>query len=183
MLTSCRESGAILGYLIMRYDPERKISATTEQDKALELQWMSFQISEVAPYYGQAFWFTHYHPEHLPSAIARYKREIVRMFGVLDGVLAEQEWLVGGRPSVADFSFIMCVVVHQFHFALTQECDRWNELASPQFVGGPEEPFDIEGKFPHYYAYVSESIWYCCRECSHAFMVVGYKSCVLVPAS
>ena len=31
-------------------------------------------------------------------------------------------------------------------------CDRWNEVASPEFVGSAEEPFDIEGKYPHYYA-------------------------------
>lgn len=31
------------------------------------------------------------------------------MFGVLDRVLSKQEWLVGGKPTIADLSFITCV--------------------------------------------------------------------------
>ena len=108
-----RDSGAILSYLVTKYDPEHRISATSEEDKFLQLQWMSFQISEVAPYYAQAWWFLHFHHEELPSAIVRYKGEIARMVGVLDSVLAKQEWLVGDKPSVADLSFIMCVIFHR----------------------------------------------------------------------
>lgn len=44
----------------------------------------------------------------MPSALERYRNEIQRVLGVLDGVLAEQEWLVGGRATVADMSFITC---------------------------------------------------------------------------
>ena len=47
-----------------------------------------------------------YHPEKIPSAIERYQKEIVRVFSVLDSVLAKQEWLVGGKPTIADLSFI-----------------------------------------------------------------------------
>lgn len=47
-----------------------------------------------------------YHPEKIPSAIERYKNEINRVFTVLDGVLAKQEWLVGGKMTIADLSFI-----------------------------------------------------------------------------
>ena len=50
-----------------------------------------------------------YHPEKLPSAIERYQKETLRVFSVLDGVLAKPEsggWLVGGKPTVADLSFI-----------------------------------------------------------------------------
>lgn len=58
------------------------------------------------PYFGQAAWFLNYHPEKLPSAIERYQKEILRVFGVLESVLAKQEWLVGGKYTIADLSFV-----------------------------------------------------------------------------
>ena len=78
-------------YLVDKYDPEHKISAAGGEDKYHQLKWMAFQISGQGPYYGQAFWFAFWHPEKLPSAIERYKKEMKRVMGVLDGVLAEQE--------------------------------------------------------------------------------------------
>lgn len=48
-----------------------------------------------------------YHPEKITSAIERYHKEILRVLGVLEGVLSKQEWLVGGKLTVADISFLM----------------------------------------------------------------------------
>ena len=101
-----RESDAILTYLVEKYDPEHKISAATAEDKITQLQWLFFQSSGQGPYFGQAAWFTFYHPEKIPSAVDRYKNEIKRVLGVLDGVLAKQEWLVAGKATIADISFI-----------------------------------------------------------------------------
>ena len=47
-----------------------------------------------------------YHPEKIPSAIERYQKEILRVLGVLESVLSKQEWLVGGKLTIADLSFI-----------------------------------------------------------------------------
>lgn len=47
-----------------------------------------------------------FHHEKIPSAVERYKNEIERVFGVLDSVLSKQEWLVAGKPTVADFAFV-----------------------------------------------------------------------------
>ena len=58
------------------------------------------------PYFGQAAWFQNYHQEKIPSAIERYNNEIKRVFGVLDGVLAKQKYLVGDKVTIADLSFI-----------------------------------------------------------------------------
>ena len=107
-----RESDAILIYLAEKYDPEHKISASTETDKFKQLQWLFFQASGQGPYYGQAAWFSWYHPEKVPSAVDRYKNEIKRVLGVLDSVLSQQEWLVGNKPTIADFSFISSVLSH-----------------------------------------------------------------------
>ena len=46
-----------------------------------------------------------YHPEKIASAIERYQKETVRVFSVLDSVLSKQDWLVGGKPTIADLSF------------------------------------------------------------------------------
>jgi len=100
------ESDAILFYLSEKYDPEKKISPTTENDKFLVIQWLFFQASGQGPYFGQYAWFNHFHPEKIPSAVERYKNEAVRVFGVLDSVLKDREWLVGDKATIADISFI-----------------------------------------------------------------------------
>ena len=64
-----------------------------------------------SPYFGQAGWFLLFASEKLPSAIERYQKETLRVFGVLDGVLKDHEWLVGDKCSVADLSFITYVLV------------------------------------------------------------------------
>lgn len=46
-------------------------------------------------------------PPRIPEVIERYQKEIIRVFGVLDSVLAKQEWLVGGKCTIADISFVM----------------------------------------------------------------------------
>ena len=50
-----------------------------------------------------------YHSEHIPSAIERYQKEVLRVLGVLDGVLSKREWLVGDKCTIADLSFVSYV--------------------------------------------------------------------------
>ncbi|KAI0356332.1 glutathione S-transferase C-terminal-like protein [Trametes cingulata] len=100
------ESNAILLYLQEKYDKENKLGVSNPNDKFTLLQWLFFQASGQGPYFGQAFWFLKYHPENLPSAIERYQKETVRVYTVLEGVLSKQEWLVGGKPTIADLAFI-----------------------------------------------------------------------------
>ncbi|KAF1987126.1 glutathione transferase 2 [Aulographum hederae CBS 113979] len=109
------ESGAIIEYLIERYDKDRKFSfepGTPEYYHAK--QWLYFQASGQGPYYGQYAWFKKYHPEPVPSAVERYVKEVNRVTGVLDGHLAKQKeaagsdgmWLVGNKLSYADLAFV-----------------------------------------------------------------------------
>jgi glutathione S-transferase len=107
------ESGAILEYLAETYDTSRKLSfAPGSNDAYLAKQWLFFQASGQGPYYGQAVWFTKYHPEQVQSAKERYYREIERVTGVLEMHLSGQEkgadgpWLVGGKFSYADLAFV-----------------------------------------------------------------------------
>ncbi|KAH9875381.1 hypothetical protein J1614_004873 [Plenodomus biglobosus] len=107
------ESGAIIEYLVEKYDTQQKISFAPGSNEAyLAKQWLFFQVSGQGPYYGQAVWFTRYHSEQLPSAKERYYNEIKRVTGVLDAHLKTQPkgedgpWLVGGKFSYADLAFV-----------------------------------------------------------------------------
>ncbi|KAJ5524847.1 hypothetical protein N7513_009963 [Penicillium frequentans] len=101
------ESGAILEYLVETYDKDHKLSfAAGSQDYFLAKQWLHFQMSGQGPYFGQAVWFTRYHPEKVQSAQDRYVNEIRRVTGVLDHELADKEYLVGGKFSYVDLAFI-----------------------------------------------------------------------------
>ncbi|KAI0336813.1 glutathione S-transferase C-terminal-like protein [Cubamyces sp. BRFM 1775] len=127
------ESDAILLYLVEKYDKEHKLSVTDEKEKFQLIQWLFFQASGQGPYFGQAVWFMRYHPEKIPSAIERYQKEILRVFGVLESVLSKQEWLVGGKLTIADLSFI-----------------PWNG-AAVDFVLGGLESVDVEKQYPSVY--------------------------------
>ncbi len=123
----CRESGAIISYVTEKYDPTRTISFEKFEDKMHMLQWLFFQASgqgsassllpevilqltgKLSPYYGQASWFMLFASEKIQSAIVRYQKEIMRILGVLEGVLSKQRWLVGEKFSAADVAFITYV--------------------------------------------------------------------------
>lgn len=114
------ESGAIIEYLIERYDTSepRKLSFTPRSAEAEHArQWLYLQATGQGPYYGQGYWFLNYHPEKVPSAVERYVNEAKRMTGVLEKWLAKQKeehksspgdgpWLVGNKMSYADLAFI-----------------------------------------------------------------------------
>jgi glutathione S-transferase len=112
------ESGAIIQYLIERYDKQRKLSFEPGTNEAyLTNQWLFFQVTGQGPYYGQAIWFQKHHSEPLPSAQERYAKEIARVTSVLEGHLKKQKekyrdesgdgpWLVGNRITYADIAFV-----------------------------------------------------------------------------
>lgn len=125
------ESGAIVEYLIDQYDTQHKISFETLVQRCECRQWLFFQVSGQAPYYGQASWFINFHPEKVQSAVDRYVQEMHRVNSVLDKVLSQREWLVGDQCSFADLSFLAW--------------QRW----APKYGGA-----DIYDKFPHVGAWV-----------------------------
>lgn len=113
------ESGAIVEYLIEKYDANRTLSFLPGTAEAYHArQWLFFQTTGQGPYYGQAAWFKKFHHETLPSALERYVKEVNRVSGVLDGYLGKQDeqfggepgytgpWLVGNKLSFADLAFV-----------------------------------------------------------------------------
>ncbi|KAK7691902.1 hypothetical protein QCA50_005307 [Cerrena zonata] len=101
-----KESDAIILYIVDKYDTEKKLTVTDADERYRLIQWLFFQASGQGPYFGQYFWFKNYHPEKVESARDRYKSEIARVRGVLESVLSKQEWLVEGKVTIADLSFI-----------------------------------------------------------------------------
>lgn len=115
------ESGAIILYLVDKYDPDRRLSFAPGTPESYHAQqWLFFQASGQGPYYGQAAWFKKFHHERLPSALERYVKEAHRVTSVLEGHLAKQRkafgedairasegpWLVGNKYSYADLAWV-----------------------------------------------------------------------------
>ncbi|EJT97677.1 glutathione S-transferase C-terminal-like protein [Dacryopinax primogenitus] len=99
------ESNAIILYLVEQYDPDYKISARGKE-KQLVSQWLFSQASGQGPSCWQLFYFHQCSPEKDLKAQERYKDEILRVLSVLNNVLSKQAWLVGGRMTIADISFV-----------------------------------------------------------------------------
>ncbi|OJT13985.1 Glutathione S-transferase 1 [Trametes pubescens] len=96
------------------------------------------------------------HPEKIPSAIERYQKEILRVLGVLESVLSKREWLVGGKCTVADLSFIPCVAplfTYSAHCVLTCCGARhmWNALVLDGTIANGYSPAQFEADFPAVY--------------------------------
>jgi GSH-dependent disulfide-bond oxidoreductase len=94
------ESGAILVYLA---EKSGMLLPADAHGRSRVLQWLMFQVGGVGPMMGQANMFYRYFPEKIPAAIARYQTEGRRLFGVLDGQLADHEYLAGDY-SIADIA-------------------------------------------------------------------------------
>jgi glutathione S-transferase len=90
---------AIIQYLIDRYDADDRLmyKGLSTKEKYLVNQWLLFQASGQGLCFGQAVFFPHFRYEVVPSAISRYRREIRRVLGVLDGHLEGRVWLMGDK--------------------------------------------------------------------------------------
>jgi GSH-dependent disulfide-bond oxidoreductase len=104
------ESGAIMIYLA---EKAGRLLPTDEKGRSRVIQWLMFQMGGVGPMMGQANVFARYFPEKIPAAINRYLRESRRLFEVLDGHLADHEYLAGDY-SIADIANWSWVHIHEW---------------------------------------------------------------------
>ncbi len=104
------ESGAILIYLAEKTG-QLLPSETANRIKVIE--WLMFQMASVGPMFGQLSHFRNYAPEKIPYAIERYEKETLRLFGVLDGELAKQEFIAGDY-SIADIATYPWVAAYEY---------------------------------------------------------------------
>ena len=94
------ESGAIMLYLAERAG---RLIPADEKGRSRVVQWLMFQMGGLGPMMGQANVFAKYFPERIQPAIDRYLRESRRLLEVLDGHLADNEFLAGDY-SIADLA-------------------------------------------------------------------------------
>lgn len=143
------ESGAILQYLARKTG---KFGGPTERDRVAVDQWLMWQMGGVGPMAGQAHHFLSYAPQldppqDLPYAKDRYRREVARLYGVLDRQLADNRYVAGDFLSIADFAIWPWAILWDRQ---EQQMDdkphmkRWlDELAArPAFITGKEVAAD-----------------------------------------
>ena len=100
------ESGAILQYLARKTG---RFGGETERERIAVAEWLFFQVGHVGPMAGQAHHFLKYAPgmtppQVLPYAQDRYRNEVARLYRVLDGRLAEHDYVAGDFYSIADMA-------------------------------------------------------------------------------
>ena len=135
------ESGAILLYLAEK--TARLLPADT-RGRSLVIQWLMFQMAGIGPMMGQANVFFRYFPQQIQPAIDRYHGEVRRLFGVLNGRLAEHEYLAGDY-SIADIANWAWVRTHKWSGVEIEpypHLSRWTEqlAARPACQRGIEIP-------------------------------------------
>ena len=100
------ESGAILQYLARKTG---QLYGTTERARVATDQWLMWQMGGVGPMAGQAHHFLKYAPQMdppqvLPYAQERYRREVGRLYAVLDRQLQGRSFVTGEELTIADIA-------------------------------------------------------------------------------
>jgi len=104
------ESGAILVYLA---EKSGLLLPAARRPRSVVMQWLMWQMGGLGPMHGQANVFVRYFPEKVPAVIARYQNETMRLLGVMDGRLADAEFLAG-EYSIADIACYPWVIQHDW---------------------------------------------------------------------
>lgn len=139
------ESGAILVHLA---EKTGRLMPSDVAGRSRVLQWLMFQMGGIGPMMGQANVFFRYFPETIQPAIDRYQNECRRLFAVLDGQLADNQWLAGDY-SIADIANWAWVRTWQWSGAPVdglEHLQRWlDEIAArPAVQRGVAVPYPIE---------------------------------------
>ena len=100
------ESGAILQYLARKTG---ELYGTSERNRIEVEEWLMWQMGGLGPMAGQVNHFLRYAPEMdppqvLPYAQDRYRREVARLYTVLDRRLATRAFVAGDALSIADIA-------------------------------------------------------------------------------
>lgn len=138
------ESGAILIYLA---EKAGRLMPTDVKGRSRVIQWLMFQMGGIGPMMGQANVFFRYWPEKIQPAIDRYQHESRRLFEVLNGRLAESEYLAGDY-SIADIANWCWVRTHPWSGVAVDGLDhlqRWLDRIGerPAVQAGVKVPVDM----------------------------------------
>lgn len=105
------ESGAILIYLAEKTGSN--LLPTEQKAQFQVLEWLMLQMGSIGPMFGQLNHFKKFAPEKIEYAIARYEKETLRLYGVLDRQLKDNEFICGDY-SIADVATYPWVAVYEF---------------------------------------------------------------------
>ncbi len=103
------ESGAILFYLA---EKTGRFLPQTPREKHETMQWLMWQMGGLGPMLGQNHHFGQYAPEKIPYAIARYEKETMRLYSVLEKQLRGREYICG-EYTIADIACYPWTVPHE----------------------------------------------------------------------
>jgi len=139
------ESGALMIYLA---EKTGMFMPSDVQGRSKVMQWLMFQMGGIGPMMGQANVFYRYFPEKIQPAIDRYQNETVRLFGVLDKRLADNEYLAGDY-SIADIANWCWVRTHAWSGVDIEPFEhlrRWvDQIAErPAAIKGLNVPYNLE---------------------------------------
>ena len=97
------ESGAILVYLA---EKAGRFLPTDPAGRYETLQWVMFQMAAIGPMFGQLGFFHKFAGREYEDKRPRdrYAAESKRLLGVLEGRLAERQWIMGDEYTIADIA-------------------------------------------------------------------------------
>ena len=121
------ESGAILLYLA---EKTGQFMPDGLRGRVPVLEWLMWQMGGFGPMPGQVHHFLTVSRDDQRYGLARYTKETLRLYGVLDRRLAEVEF-VAGTLSVADFAILGWAWRHERHRVNLDEfpnVKRWYDV-------------------------------------------------------
>jgi GST-like protein len=123
------ESGAILLYLA---EKSGRLMPRETAARFRVTEWLMFQVANVGPKFGECGHYRGYAPEPVPYSIERYFQETLRLYGVLDKRLAENEYLAGDY-SIADVAVFPWMApevraLHQVEVSDFPHVERWLDV-------------------------------------------------------
>ena len=122
------ETAAILIYLA---EKTGRFLPTDLRARKEVLEWLVWQAAGLGPMLGQHGHFKFYAPERIEYATQRYRREALRLYGVLESRLAKASYVGGGEYSIADmacFPWIQTWKAQEIPIDEYPHLRRWYEL-------------------------------------------------------
>lgn len=137
------ESGAILQYLVDKYDTEGKYAGKTVEEKATVNQWLFFQVTGHSPvqgnlFYSQVYWKDAFGEDPPETVVKRFNNELHRVLSVYEEQLkaqtekngASKAWLALDRPTIADFSaFVWLSILTRFGDKLGEDLAKYPHVS------------------------------------------------------
>ena len=96
------ESGAILMYLAEKSGKLLNFSVKDEYYRTIE--WLMWQMGGVGPMFGQVHHFVKYNKGKSEYSEQRYSKEAKRLYGVMDKILEQNQYIAGKSYSISDIS-------------------------------------------------------------------------------